>query len=208
MSYVELLLDSVGYIDMWEVFVDCINLIVAGGFLYIGYNGLKTWRDQLHGTSRYNLSLELLHKTYELEDAIKQVRNPILHLKAEEVANGRHMQEEMRIYDQRLNLAIQAWLSLKTQIMQARAIWVQDEISALFEPIGAHIRTLRSAIWYHFWLKGAYVGPGAEVDKTPDKVRANDQIVYEQGEADEFNYQLANSVSTVENFFRGHLTKQ
>lgn len=192
---------------MWEIFVDCINVVAAVGFLHIGYNGLRTWREQLHGTSRYNLSLQLLQKTYELEDAVKQVRNPVLHLKAEEVANGRHMQEEMRIYDERLHLAIQAWLSLKTQMMQAWALWSQEEISALFEPFEAQIRTLRSAIWYHFWLKGAYAGPGAEVDRSPDKVRANDQIVYDQGDADDFNLQLSTSVRAVENFFRGQVTK-
>ena len=50
-------------------------------------------------------------------------------------------------------------------------------------------------------MKGAYAGPGATVDNSPERVRENDKIVYFTSEEDEFSQQIAESTANVEKFF-------
>ena len=53
----------------------------------------------------------------------------------------------------------------------------------------------------HFWMKGAYAGPGAAGDNNPKRVIENDKVVYFVSDEDEFSQKIIGSVKEVENFF-------
>ena len=168
--------------------------------LIIAVSGLFTWKRQLRGTSEYEVAKDAILKTYQLQQAIQAVRHPMLHLKKEEVEAGKQLQEEQRIYSERLSVVSGVWSELQTIRLESKTIW-SNEAYIVFENIQNCVSKINADIWLHFWLKGAYVGPGATVDNSPERVAENDESVYYVSEEDPFSIQIAEAVKNVENFF-------
>lgn len=179
---------------------DIVSIIGPIGALTLGIIGLSTWRRQLRGTAEFEVAKKALRLTYEVQDAIRAVRSPMMYLRQEEVEAGRALQEEQRIYQERLNQLEGKWSELRTVILESRFIW-GPEAESIFKALRERIATLHAEIWLHFWLKGAYAGPGATVDRSPERVAANDKAVYSVSDDDDFSTQVKAAVDTVEKFF-------
>ena len=184
----------------WSLTKDVVSIVGTIGALTIGGLGLFTWRRQLRGTSEYEVAKKAILKTYEVQQALQTVRNPMLYLSKEEVEAGRRLEEEQRIYSERMTYLNEKWAELQTIRLEAKVIWGK-EAQESFNEIQQRIGNLRGAIWLHFWMKGAYAGPGATVDNSPERVTENDKIVYFTSEEDEFSQQIAESTAKVEKFF-------
>ncbi len=184
----------------WSLTKDVFSIIGTIGALTIGSIGLLTWKRQLQGTSEYELAKKAILKTYEVEQAIQSVRNPMLHLNKEEVEAGRRLEEEQKIYDERMSYLYSKWAELQTIRLEAKVIWPMKAHNS-FEDIQTIIGELRGEIWLHFWLKGAYAGPGATVDNNPERVAENNKIVYFESDEDDFSLKVKDSVLKVESFF-------
>lgn len=191
------------YID-WTFTKDIVSIIGTIGALIIGGFGLSTWRRQLHGTSKYEVAKKILSTTYRLQDAIQGVRSPMLHLKKEEVEAGRELEEEQRIYTERLQRLHEKRAELRTLALEAKAIWGSDGQDC-FKPIYELIGSIHAEIWLHFWLKGAYAGPGATVDRSPERIETNNKIIYYLSDDDEFSKRIESSVQEVEKVFQPRL---
>lgn len=190
---------TIGEVD-WSLTKDVFSIIGTVGALMIGTLGLFTWRRQLRGTSEYELAKKAVFKAYEVQQALQAVRNPMLYLSKEEVEAGRRLEEEQRIYNERMTLLYEKWAELQTIRLEAKVIW-SDSAHNCFNEIQQRIGDLRGAIWLHFWMKGAYAGPGARVDNNPERVIENDKVVYFISDDDEFSQKILNSVEKVEIFF-------
>ncbi|TCS35684.1 hypothetical protein [Reinekea marinisedimentorum] len=184
----------------WALTKDVFSILGTLGALIIGSIGLFTWKRQLKGTSEYELAKKAILKTYQVEQAIQAVRNPMLHLKQEEVESGNQLQEEQRIYNERLSYMFEKWSELQTIRLESKVVWSTSAHSA-FDDLQKVIGKLKASIWLHFWLKGAYAAPGATVDRDPDRVAENDKIVYFIDGEDAFSKAIKNSVMKVEGFF-------
>ncbi|ENB2089796.1 hypothetical protein [Vibrio alginolyticus] len=184
----------------WSLTKDVFSILGTVGALIIGTFGLFTWRQQLRGTSEYELAKKAVFKTYEVQQALQAVRNPMLYLSKEEVEVGRRLEEEQRIYSERMTLLYEKWAELQTIRLETKAIW-SDSAHNCFNEIQQRIGDLRGAIWLHFWMKGAYAGPGATVDNNPERVIENDKVVYFVSDDDEFSQKIFKSVEKVELFF-------
>ncbi|MBY7784347.1 hypothetical protein KW437_21355 [Vibrio fluvialis] len=184
----------------WSLTKDVFSILGTIGALIIGTFGLFTWRRQLRGTSEYKLAKKAVFKTYEVQQALQAVRNPMLYLSKEEVEAGRRLEEEQRIYNDRMTLLYEKWAELQTIRLETKAIW-SDSAHNCFNEIQQRIGDLRGAIWLHFWMKGAYAGPGATVDNNPERVIENDKVVYFVSDDDEFSQKISKSVEKVELFF-------
>lgn len=190
----------------WLLLKDIVSILGTIGALVLGGMGLTTWRRQLRGAARYEAAKRALLLTYELQDAIRAVRAPMIHLRREEVEAGRSLQEEQRIYDERTSRLQAKWAELRTVALETKVLW-GSEAESSFGALKECIATLFAEIWLHFWLKGAYAGPGATVDRSPERVTANDKIVYFVSEDDEFSGQVTAAVNRVERFFETRLRK-
>ncbi|WP_217522037.1 hypothetical protein [Vibrio metschnikovii] len=184
----------------WSLTKDVFSILGTIGALIIGTFGLFTWRRQLRGTSEYELAKKAVFKAYEVQQALQAVRNPMLYLSQEEVEAGRRLEEEQRIYNERMTLLYEKWAELQTIRLETKAIW-SDSAHNCFNEIQQRIGDLRGAIWLHFWMKGAYAGPGATVDNNPERVIENDKVVYFVSDDDEFSQKIFKSVEKVELFF-------
>ena len=166
----------------------------------IGFMGLSTWKRQQRGTSEFDLARNAIKKAYEVQQAIQGVRNPMIHLNAEEVENGNRLEEEQRIYQERLNRLEPLRAELQTFAIESKVLWGSEAIGC-FEKLNKVYAELNAGIWMHFWLKGAYAGPGATVDGNPDRVIENDKIVYFIDENDEFTVKIREAISEIENYY-------
>jgi hypothetical protein len=92
------------------------------------------------------------------------------------------------------------WAELQTIRLEAKVIWSMEARNS-FEDIQTIIGKLRGGIWLHFWLKGAYAGPGATVDNNPERVAENNKVVYFESDEDDFSLTVKDSVLKVESFF-------
>ncbi|MFC6439119.1 hypothetical protein [Bowmanella sp. JS7-9] len=185
----------------WALTKDVFSIIgTVGALIFAGF-GLSTWKRQLRGTSEYELAKKSILLTYEVQQLIQGVRNPMLYLRKEEVEAGRKIEEEQRIYDERMKALYLKWAELQTVRLESKVIWSTNAHDC-FNDIQKIIGELRGAIWLHFWMKGAYAGPGAKVDNNPDRVIENGKIVYFESDEDEFSLKIKSSVEKVENFFK------
>lgn len=184
----------------WAITKDVISAIGTISAVVIGVVGLTTWRRQLRGTSEYELAKKAVLGAYEVQQAIQSVRDPLLYLSTEEVEAGRRLEEEQRIYDNRMKLLFSRWTELQAIRLECKVIW-SSEGHDCFDNIRKCIGELKGAIWLHFWMKGAYAGPGAEVDNSPDRRMKNDKIVYFASDDDEFSTKISQAIKEVEDFF-------
>ncbi|MCG7569116.1 hypothetical protein MHM89_04175 [Pseudoalteromonas sp. CNC9-20] len=184
----------------WSLTKDVVSIVGTIGALIIGGLGLFTWSRQLRGTSEYEVAKKAILNTYEVQQALQSVRNPMLYLSKEEVEAGHRLEEEQRIYSERMTYLNEKWAELQTVRLEAKVIW-GNEAQDSFNEIQQRIGDLRGAIWLHFWMKGAYAGPGATVDNSPERIRENDKIVYFTSEEDDFSQKIAESTAKVEKFF-------
>lgn len=185
----------------WSLTKDVFSIVGTIGALILGAIGLTAWKRQLKGTSEYELAKKAILLTYEVQQLIQSVRDPLLQLKKEEVEAGRRIEEEHRIYNDRMQALYLKWAELQTIRLESKVIW-SDEAHDSFNEIQQRIGDLRGAIWLHFWMKGAYAGPGATIDNSPERVAENDKVVYFVSEDDEFTLKVKSSVKQVESFFK------
>ena len=185
----------------WSVTRDVVAIIGTFGALVIAALGLSTWNRQLRGTSEYDTAKRAILLTYKVQQEIQNVRSPMIFLDKDEVESGRRLEEEQRIYDERMRALYEKWTDLQAVRLEAKVIW-GERASECFDEMQKVIGKLRSAIWMHFWLKGAYAAPGAEVDRTPERRVENNRIVYYESEKDEFSVKIDSSVESVEKFFK------
>lgn len=191
----------------WSLTKDIVSILGTIAAVGIGIYGLSTWKKQLRGTSEYELAKKVLVKSHQVAQAIQAVRSPMLFLNKEEVEAGNSLKEEQRIYDERLNHLFAEWSELATLRLETKIIWASGADQA-FDDLEKTVKKIRSEIWLHFWLKGAYRSPGATVDDNPDRVAANDEIVYLISDEDDFSQQIYAAVKKVEQYFQNKVRSE
>ena len=181
-----------------------VSLMLAPIFASgIAWFGLSTWKRQTRGVASYEVARGALFMSYQLLDRIKMVRSPMMSLDADKVKANGQLPEELAHYQERQERLIADFIGFKTKVQEGRAIW-GDPILDHYNKIDAAIRELRAAIWLHFWMKGAYAGPGATVDNSPARVEKNNEIVYYADGSDPFSQKIDAAFQGIE----GYLTKK
>ncbi|MDR5858376.1 hypothetical protein [Halomonas eurihalina] len=98
-----------------------------------------------------------------------------------------------------MNHLYEIWAEMQTIRLETKIVW-SDEAHDCFNEIKKRIGDVRGAIWLHFWMKGAYAGPGTQVDNNPDRVAENDKVVYFVSDDDEFSVRVLDAINEVEDF--------
>jgi len=191
--------ESLTHFDL-DTIKDVFSIIGIVATVVLGTIGLFTWKRQLRGTSEYELAKKAVFLTYEIDQLVNNVRNPMLYLSKEEVEAGRRIEEELRIYNDRLQELFNKWTELQLVRLEAKVVW-STAAHDCFDDIKDCIGDLKAAIWLHFWMKGAYAGSGTQVDNNPGRVADNDKVIYFLSEDDEFSKKVKGSVKKIEDYF-------
>lgn len=186
----------------WQLIKDIVSIIEALGILLIGYVGLSTWKKQLKGTNEYELAKKAIICTYQVQQLIQSVRNPLLvYNKEDNTEKQNKLEEEKSIYEKRMNALDEKWSELMLIRLEAKAIWEENAYSC-FEGLKKVKIELSGAIWEHFWMKGAFAMLGATVDSNPKRVEANNKVIYLTSDnSDDFSVEITNAVNNIERFF-------
>ncbi|MGH1407870.1 MAG: hypothetical protein ACRBBJ_15065 [Rhodomicrobiaceae bacterium] len=180
--------------------------IIAGSMsaIYIGFSGLYTWKRQTIGTTKFEVARQIIKTSYEIEHRIDLLRAPLIILDADEVKESGEISTLQKHYDERYNKIVEKWVELETLNFEAQAIW-GDVAKFSIEKLDKAIRNLKGDLWLFFWLKGAYAGPGATVDDSPERVEEVNKVIYKTSEKDEFSLEVKAAIKQVEDFYRQEL---
>ncbi len=186
-------------------FKDIITFILSAVGLMIAYSGLQTWKDQLRGTTRYQLAKDILIKTYKLRDEFIYTRDPLI--TSAEMSNI----ENLKNLDPKEDLSFWAY---RKRLMKLNDIKSELEISKLEADaiFGKHltieIKELINKVgemnieFNSFWEIKNYKNPSDEELAIQKKSK---QILYGMQSDDEFGNKIKILINGVESKFRQYL---
>ena len=132
-----------------DVAVGLAALVAA----YVAWRGLKTWKEQLSGTTEYELARRVLRALYAHRDAISGVRHPFMSVEEMTVHDdaGEMSREQVRhrglakAYQARWDRVVAARSELAAELLEAEVLW-GVELGSRFRAIDALERELFVAV--------------------------------------------------------------
>lgn len=123
---------------------------------YVAWRGLKTWKEQLSGTSEYELARRVLRALYTHRNAINGVRHPFMSVEEmpEPEDAGEMSREQVRhhgiakAYQARWDRVMAARRELDAELLEAEVLW-GAELGSRFKAIEALERELFVAVGTH-----------------------------------------------------------
>lgn len=179
--------------------MDYFNGFISILTLFIAYNALKVWKNQLRGTDKYNLLKKLLKSTYKFEEEVKSVRNPMVSYSQSDVDKSSKIDVEKEIYNKRFNGLIKEYLELKSLKMESKLHWDRDKIDNLFDPLQSIVGELRGGIWMFFHIKESDNPKGID---NSERIK-NHNLIYDvssKDKLDDFSQKVNNIVKDIEEF--------
>jgi hypothetical protein len=188
---------------------------VAGA--WVAVRGLSTWNRQLRGGVEYDLTRRLLRTTYQLREAIKGVRNPVMWAaempvppeeeRAKLTRDQIHHYGQARAYQLRWDKVTEIRNELQTELLEAEVLWGK-ETHRKYESLFKFQQELFVTI--HAYLRAC------DPDRPEESRRVTQQVLEKRrdvmydlsGETpDEFGQDVAAAIISIEEFLKPHLRK-
>lgn len=182
---------------------------------YVAIYGLNTWRRQHVGQVEYNLARRLLKTSYEIRNAINQVRHPMIwsYEMIEPPENEKkYSREEKRhygtanAYQKRWEKVQNSTNDLNTDLLEAEAIWGK-EIYDIFKPCN----DLKNELFRNIQDYLKLIDPNESDDlkefiqKSRKKQR---EIMYDKlTDDDKYKRQYAEALTKIEKYLKPKLSK-
>lgn len=182
----------------FKLIAEGITALSAGTAAVIAVLGLNAWKKQLRGKNDYELARRYLRASYRIRDAMKSVRNPFIPV--EEINNAlkergpdqsRSDQKDATraVYALRWKKVTEAGSDLELEMREAEVSWGVEALEIE--------RDLEDCI------KELFVAIKMFLDV--DEIAPKRDIIYDNGEQDEYNKKLKNAVTKIENYLKPHL---
>lgn len=195
----------------WDTFfsisrdISTIILTITGTVVAI--YGLRTWKKELLGRTKYELARKFLRSTYKVRDAIKYVRNPFISIEeqasaAKEVGNEKvgGNQAIFDVYSVRWQKINTATSDLEAEGVEAEVLWGKQAVDVQ-KDLWDCVRKLYINLNYHLKAR--------KDPETYDRLaRDSSDIIYATDPANEndpFSLQVKAAVSKIEEFLKPHL---
>jgi hypothetical protein len=197
------------------------DIVTAGAALtaaIVAVKGLGTWQHQLKGQFEYELSRKILGSVFKYRDALIGVRHPSMWAnempyppqeKAATMSN-----EQIRFYgvaeayEARWDKVKIERASLYSEIIETEAVW-GTKLKELFDPIFQLEHELFVGVRHHVELINPDVRDAKKdaIEKINQKKR---DILYDVSgdEPDEYNRELHDLISNVENYLKPKLQRK
>ena len=112
--------------------IDLVNATIVGIGVWVGYQGLTTWKRQIKGQDEYKLALEIMENAYDLEEQLRHARGRLYSYTSEE-AGDKDMQVNAH-YQQhadRVNRMLEASNKLRILKLRADTLWDRTNTNVL-----------------------------------------------------------------------------
>lgn len=199
-----------------EILVALAAVVVA----VVAFKGLHTWRNQLLGTTKYQLSKRILEKVYALKGALDAARRPPYRVAIGEIQEGNEdclflikaIEKEHKVYSKGLISVNKAYNDLQLTKLEAKAVWGEqkiDNIQALLEQV---IQLKLKSAWY-FNSKPHNVVSKLRGEKIDKQIEHTDKQIEHDvfgggGDKDKFNKKLDEIILEIENQFEKELKRK
>jgi hypothetical protein len=172
-----------------------------------GVRGLTAWKQQLTGKVEYDLARSLLRSVFQLRDAIKSARNPLVQYTETSDLPGDPLSPEekkwhalVEAYQKRWNPIHEAMTTVDANTLEAEVVW-GSSVEIKVKEIRKLVGELRWAIGDYLESQNPNVVQG---QRNPDTLKERMDVLYARGSVDRDPYQqkLENAVRAVEDQIR------
>lgn len=166
-----------------DLILRVVTLVVAVAGVYTAWQGLQTWRRQLHGQASFDVARRLILAVYKLRNEMQRDRYVI------GKSNYEFIMGQFAVATAEVtSISLEAEALLDGRIREA-----QEKLIKCCHEWGNAARRL---IWV------------TDVRPSPDEVERLDSIVWERPENDIFGKKLFNHIAECENLLRPHLPQK
>ncbi len=202
----------------WQLFHDVVQLLAVVVGVAIAWRGLQTWRDQLAGSTEYELARRVLRAVYQLREAIAHVRAPFVAV--EEWAdrpNRNHERRDSRderaadlwfAYYKRWQRIVPAHSELEVALLEAEVLWgseLKEAREKLFQPL----RRLSIELFHRYLRRDS---GGIWEHLSPEERGKTERVIWagalDQSGGDSFADEVAQAVALFESALRKHLPQR
>ncbi len=172
----------------------------AIGALVISTRGLRTWKNQLRGTSDYQLAKAHLTALFHVRDQIRRVRSPVQWTEQTELEEGethseKHLRELAAYYDKVLQSLNEQLVTFHVHTLEAEALWGK-EIAERVGKLNKCVNKLKTTISFDLMARKENFGHKTAQDRL--------DVLYESGQ-DEFSKEISAAIDCIEEFVRTKL---
>ena len=178
---------------------EALTAVAAATGAFIAVLGLNAWKKQLKGKTDYELARRYLRAVYKLRDAVQNVRNPFIPAEEmnaalkqsgkEGLGDGVDTQEGVRAaYSARWQKVTEAGSDLSVELREAEVSWGRKALDIE--------RDMEKCVQELFVTLRMYV---------QHNERPNRDLIYDQGDNDEYTKRLTTAVTKIEAYLAPHL---
>ena len=201
----------------WEAIGEYSNQIIALAALstaVIAYLGIRIWKKQLIGSSRYKKAKELLLAVNIVQEDFKRVRAPMIYTyeypeekinDEGKIENRNDYKDMLYVYSNRMQKLLDSFQKLEKNNLEALVEWGKG-YNALILPIRKCFYDLKDAI--HNYLE--QLKPGFDFHKKKIKEDYVD-IIYSsstKNKPDKFSKEIEDAVGLFEDWLRPYIEKR
>jgi hypothetical protein len=197
------------------MFKDVVLACAAFVGMLVAVSGLTTWNRQLKGGVEYELTRRLLRCTYNLREAIKDVRDPVVFIEEMVLSDeqSKFSEREKRhaglanAYKVRRNKVTVRHAELHAELLEAEVVW-DKRIHDSFQPLFDLQQELFSDI--HLFVEMTDPSHSEESLASFRKIRASKRrVMYDlQGPLpDPFLEDIGKAILNIESYLKPHLAK-
>lgn len=190
--------------DMAGIVANLVTIVSAAIVAFVALKGLSQWRQQLKGTTDYQIARRYLKAALELRDAMIYVRNPFISNGEIEAAlkevgyepiakTGDSSAVDGAVYPRRWKKVQEAWTNLEVEVTEAEVSWGADA-ARVSQALTAKTRELFAALSMHIMPK--------------DLALHDRNLIYDMStpeKPDEFMKDVISAVDAIRDYLKPHL---
>ena len=170
-----------------SIIKDCLIGLAAIAGIFVGLQGLKTWKRTLTGTSRYTRAKELLKAVYSVRNGFLHVRNPGIfnYEYPEELLNTygilddtKRKEGALHVYTTRMKVLYEAFSKLEDQSLEAEVEWDSENMLELIKNLRRCKAEVEQAIRCHVEL----LDRRYDLQENMEYHREQSEKIYHKGE--------------------------
>lgn len=204
-------------INMFTIgeFKDIVQTVTGVGAVLVAFSGLKTWKRQLKGGVEYELARRLLKSSYQMREALKAVRNPIMFPDempfppTEQAA--KMAPDDIRYYglakgyQTRWEKVVEVQMRMDTDFLEAEALWGKA-VYDWFSKLTVLRHELKDVVYLHV----RSIDPKNDLSIEYDRLkREKRDILYDLSTSipDDYTSDVHNAISIIERKIEPYLVR-
>lgn len=178
---------------------DVIYFLIAAAGLWVAWQGLFTWREQIKGHVEYETARRLYRAVLKLRDAMSYVRNPGIWPSESAEAEEKYPKEEKgttnAVYRMRWEKMIDTLSELQAEQLEGEVLWGKEVIEKI-KPMRACVTKLNIAI------SNMFRSPEYRVRSAKEEHEIIYEARYDEQNIDAFSKEIDAAVDSVGNYLK------